>query len=396
MGTPPARSLWWVAARSGVMAAIAGAATGVVLAVLCWLPDAGVSGKPSSAIRSGLLAFLAAQHGGITVDGVPARFVPLAMMIAVAFLAWRAGRVLAEAATAARETVPRRLLLALAASAVGYTASCAVLVPLARLGTSHAPLPWTPIAALLLFTLVAGASLARGSALTGVFAARVPAVLPGAARGAAMAIAVYLGAGAVLLAGSLILHAHRVMAISGEVGGGLSGLPVLLVGALCVPNGVVAATSYLAGPGFSIGSGSAVNAFSTSHGLLPALPILGAVPDGHGANPPVLALMALTPLLAGIGAAVGVWSAVKGALLAGELTGVAMAMLTWLSGGAAGTGRLRVVGASPWQVGLAIAVPVSVLALLMLAALAGWDRVFTRPAEPVAGRVRELADAGRR
>src|ERR1700735_2970478 len=98
VGSGEARSVWWVAARSGCVAAIAGAATFVVVAVLCWLPDAGVSGRPSSAIRAGLLAFLAGQHGGIVVDGVHAGFLPLGMLLGAGVFAWRAGRTVAGAA----------------------------------------------------------------------------------------------------------------------------------------------------------------------------------------------------------------------------------------------------------------------------------------------------------
>ena len=62
------RSLVRAAAWTGGMAALTGAALGVAIAVLCWLPDAGVSGHPWSAVRAGVLGFLAVQHGGIVLD----------------------------------------------------------------------------------------------------------------------------------------------------------------------------------------------------------------------------------------------------------------------------------------------------------------------------------------
>ena len=52
-----------------------------------------------------------------------------------------------------------------------------------------------------------------------------------------------------------------------------------------------------------------------------------------------------------------------------------MAFLAWLGGGAVGTGRLRTVGASPWQVGLAVAGEVAAVALLFVAAHAVWQRL---------------------
>jgi hypothetical protein len=179
------------------------------------------------------------------------------------------------------------------------------------------------------------------------------------------------------------LHAHRVVDISRQVGGGLSGLPILVIDLLCAPNAAVAGSAYLAGPGFAVGQGTTVNAFSASHGVLPALPILGAVPDGHGANPLVLALMSLVPLLAAVGVARAVrragvagWLRQLGfAALSGAFAGVLMAIAAWLGGGSAGAGRLRVVGASPWKVGFAIAIVVAVLSVLAVAVLAAWDRL---------------------
>jgi hypothetical protein len=64
------RSIWWVSARSGFSAALAGLAASLVVVVICWLPDAGVSGRPTSAIKAGILAFLTAQGGGLTLNGV--------------------------------------------------------------------------------------------------------------------------------------------------------------------------------------------------------------------------------------------------------------------------------------------------------------------------------------
>ncbi len=242
-----------------------------------------------------------------------------------------------------------------------------------------------PVAAFLLFLVVAGAAVAS----------LVPIELPpasiAAARGAVSAAALYLASGALLVAGSLIVHAHRVIDISREVGGGLSGLPILVISLLCAPNAAIAGVAYLAGPGFAVGHGTTVNAFSTSHGVLPALPVLGAVPDGHGANVVVLALMGLVALL---GAAVvvravrravqsGFWSQLRGAASSAAMTGLILAIATWLGGGSAGTGRLSVVGASPWQVGIAVAAVVAVLASLGVVVLSAWDWLV--PPRPATG-----------
>jgi hypothetical protein len=381
-----ASSPWWAAARSGFSAALAGIAAAVVVVVVCWLPDAGVSGHPMSAIKAGLLSFLAGQGGGITVDGVSAGFLPLGVMLVLVLIAGRAGATLAEVVREHRlqgSVVTRALALQTAT----YTAVCIVLVPLSRLGTSHAPLLGVTVGALLLFGSVSAVSLYARTGQLDAALARLPAVVTAGLRSARAVVVVYLAAGTLLALGSVLLHAGRVMELSRQVGGGLSGFPILVAGVFSVPNAVIAGSSYLAGPGFSVGAGSSINAFSTTHGLLPAFPLLGAVPDGHGANPIVLALMALTPMVAGVAAAVlvrreGATSIVDGALavaVAALASGSAMAILAGLGGGPAGSGRLRVVGASPWQMFVFVVAAVLLVGLLGVLARALWDRFAPAP-----------------
>ena len=372
------RSIWWVSARSGFSAAAAGLAAALVVVVVCWLPDAGVSGKPTSAIKAGLIAFLDAHGGGLTLNGVAVGFVPLIMTVAIGIIAWRAGRTLAEAA--ADRSDPRELLRVLGAQTLSYTACCAVLVPFARLGTTHVSIFPTILAVIVVFGLISGCAFAKGTALGDEIVERLPDDVIRGAKGAAGSVCCYLFAGSLLTLGSLILHAGRVMDLSRQVGGGLSGFPIMVLGAVSVPNAVVAGSSYLAGPGFAVGSGTSVNAFSTSHGLLPAFPLLGAVPDGDGAGPVVITLMALTALGAGTiaaalvrrGGALGLRSWCTGVAIAAASTGVAMAVLAWLAGGSAGPGRLHVVGASPWKLGLATAATVGVVGELVVLGCWGW------------------------
>src|SRR3954451_9843985 len=90
-----ARSLWKAAVWTGVGAAVVCAVVALVVVAVCWLPvsgDAGTGGNhANSTIRAGLLTFLAALHGGVTVDGNFAAWLPLGMLIAVGVTAWRAG-----------------------------------------------------------------------------------------------------------------------------------------------------------------------------------------------------------------------------------------------------------------------------------------------------------------
>lgn len=378
------------AAWTGAFAAAAGAVLGAVVGLLCWLPDAGVSGHPVSAVKGGVLGFLAAQHGGLTLDGVPIGLAPLLGLIVVALLAWRAGTTLAEVAGQLRERRPRALVGAGALQALTFAAACLIVVPFSALGTTSAqPIP-VAVAAFVLFGSVTLIALLRGR-----LALVVPAHVLAGLRGAAGALVVYVGAGAVLVAGSLVLHASTATQMSRQVGGGISGVPILVLGVLCAPNAAVAGAAYIAGPGFAVGAGTTFTAFSTGHGLLPAFPLLAALPTGHGAPPVVLAWMAVSVLTAGLVAArlAARRDGVRAVAVAAGAAGCGMALLAWLGGGAVGTGRLHTVGASPWLTGLAVAGEIATVALGYLAGRAIRERIVSRPA-PDRQAEPELAGVG--
>jgi len=375
-GVPEAatRSLWRAAAWTGALAAVLGAGLGVVVAVLCWLPQAGVTGRPVSVLRAGLVAFLAAQHGGLTVAGVGASFVPLGMTALAVALLWRAGRVLAELATRLGERRVRVLAGAVALQAVAYALVCALLVPISALGSTRAGLG-SVLAGAVLAGCAAAASLATAPPLRAGVRRRLGGAVAAGLRAGAAAVVTYLAGGAVLLAGSLVAHAHRVTELSRMVGGGVSGWPVLVLTLLTAPNGVIAGSAYLAGPGFAVGSGTSVGPLRTAHGTLPAFPLLGALPDGHGASALGWAVIALTVFGAGLAATVVVVRrrpdrVARAAAVAVVTAGVAMLVLAWAAGGALGVDRLRTVGPSPWRVAGMVAGQVAVLMAVLLGARA--------------------------
>ncbi|PZS13802.1 MAG: hypothetical protein DLM57_15825 [Pseudonocardiales bacterium] len=369
------RSLWLAAVWTGVGAAAVCVTMAMVTVAVCWLPVSGSSGHSGSAIRAGLLSFLAALHGGITVDGTAAAFLPLGMMIIVGLTAWRAGSGLADAAASLGEDDPLRLALAGATQAGSFMLACLVIVPFATLGTSSAPFVGVGLASLVLFAGTGGVAYVRSSALGDVIALQAPAATAPVVRATAAGVAVYLGSGALLVAGSLVAHAGRVEALSREVGGGWGSVPILLLGVLAAPNAVIAGAAYLAGPGFAVGSGASASAVGTAHGVLPAFPLLGAMPTGHGASGLVWWLIALTPLGAGLAVArlsapAGGWLArIRVAGAAAVTAGAVMSLLAWQGGGSIGGGRLQSVGASPWRVGAFVTVEVSVVAAAALGVL---------------------------
>jgi hypothetical protein len=239
------------------------------------------------------------------------------------------------------------------------------------------------VAGLLVFAVSGGVAFVRASPLRELVCAWLPDWAGTAVRAAAAALAVYLAAGALLVAAALVLHHERVEALSREVGGGWSGVPILLLGVLAAPNAAVAGAAYLAGPGFALGSGSGVALGSTVHGTLPAFPILGAVPSGP-ATVPAWLLAGATPFVAGAcaarvagaGASCDWRAALRNTAIAAVLVALAGFALAWQGGGSIGSGRLSAFGASPWKVGLSVAGAVAVVATATVGALAllGWWR----------------------
>jgi hypothetical protein len=378
--TAAGRSLWLAAAWTGAGTAVLSAIVSIAVVAVCWLPASAGSGSASSAIRAGMLTFLAALHGGITVDGLSAAFVPLGLTLLVGAVAWRAGCGLADAAADLDEQRPRALVRAVALQTVVFAATCGAAAHFATLGTSSVSVPAAVLAGLVLFAVSGGIAFVGTSSLGDDLADRTPDWVRRAVRAAAAGVTVYLGFGAVLVAGSLVVHHAQVETLSRQVGGGWSGLPILLLGILTAPNAVIAGSSYLAGPGFALGSGSAVSLGSTVHGTLPAFPLLGAVPSGP-ASPSVWLLAVAAPLVAGWSAARVVRGGSRWLLqlrdlgLGAALAAVVAFVLAWQGGGAVGSGRLHAVGASPWQFALALGgglAVASTAALGVLAALAWW------------------------
>ena len=389
----PDRSLWRAAVWTGVGAAAVCATAAVIAVAVCWLPGAGASGHTVSAVRAGLLTFLAALHGGVTVDGSSAQFLPLGLTLCAGAVCWRAGSGLAGVAGDLGEHDVRRLVVAALLQAGSFTAAALLTMPFATLGSSSAPLFGVAVAGPVVFLASGGVAFVRGGPLRARVRDAIPETVRVAVRAAAAAAAVYLGAAALLVAGSLAVHAGRAMEISRQLGGGWSGVPVLVLGVLGAPNAVIAAVAYLLGPGFAVGAGSTVGLSGAAHGVVPAFPLLAALPQ-HRAGALVLGVAVVVALAAGAAAAAVLWRDVAGrarwtgAAATAAVLGSVLFLLAWQGGGGIGTGRLRVVGASPWRTGgyglaaVAISTVVGLAARWALGRFDRWEDWSRRPDLP--------------
>ena len=188
-----------------------------------------------------------------------------------------------------------------------------------------------------------------------VFALRV------AATGGAGAVAIMLVISAITVAIMIGVSYARVISLFEAVQSGILGGVALTIAQLAfIPNLVIWATSWFVGPGFALGTGSAVSPLGTDLGPLPAIPLLGALPTSPlafgyvGLLVPVLAgflaAIMLRPRLAREGVEGPLMSAAAGMGM-GLVGGIMLGALAWISSGSAGPGRLSDVGSSWLLVG---------------------------------------------
>ena len=143
---------------------------------------------------------------------------------------------------------------------------------------------------------------------------------------------------------------------------------------MLVPNLVLWALAYLAGPGFVVGAGSLYSAGGVLAGSLPALPLVGALPTGGGTS----SLNFCWPVaLVLVGAVAGWWlhtrlpggawwHPVLACGAAALATGVGSGLLVAFASGSAGPGRMADVGASGVVVGLTVALGAAIGLVLVV------------------------------
>ncbi|WP_019180064.1 DUF6350 family protein [Microbacterium yannicii] len=122
----------------------------------------------------------------------------------------------------------------------------------------------------------------------------VPAVV---ARGTAVVVTGLVALGAAVVAVAVFVRAGHVVALFQAGNVDAIGATVLTLAQLAyLPTLVVWGLSFAAGPGFAVGAGTSVSPAATQVGVVPGLPILGAVPES---TTPWLLLLALLPVALG-------------------------------------------------------------------------------------------------
>ncbi|SFE78477.1 hypothetical protein SAMN04488035_0509 [Flavimobilis marinus] len=202
---------------------------------------------------------------------------------------------------------------------------------------------------------------------------RVPASARLGARAGLAAVAMVVAVASLLVLAWVFMGRSRSMDVVTALDvTGFDAAALALGQSTLVPNVVLWAVSWVAGPGFAVGSGSHFAPTDVVMGPMPVFPILGAMPAeslpgafwllGPAA---VAAAGALAALL--VRRAAERWRDVGLAgLTIGLTAGASTAVLMDLAGGSAGPGRMAEIGADPLVVGLVVGGEVAVGALLLL------------------------------
>jgi hypothetical protein len=379
----PTRPMLMAGGRAALAAAGSGFALLVLITLVGWItaPHVGVGSGLPGVLRSAGILWLVAHHVEITVRGVGrVGLLPLGLVLLPGALIERAGRWLTHEGHVRRLRHVWHAALAIALPYALFTAAVAV----GSQTRVAAPSLWQAVVMGFLIAFVAGGfGAARGLApwrkLAGLLPPRSRSVILGMVASLAMVTA----AGAILSAASLVLHLHTYTTAVNSLNPGIFGSVLLLLAEISyLPNAVIWSVSYMLGPGFAFGIGTAVSPNGSALGAIPALPMLAGLPvSAHAAFPPWLGFFVLvTPYLAGVLAGVVtvriaptpfVEAAPLWGLLTGSLTALVIGVLAKFSGGPLGAGRLGTVGPAAAEVGVVSVLEIGVTAAVV-AGLANW------------------------
>ena len=370
-------------------------------AVLSYLPVAAVIGLARTFEGQGGLA--GAAKGGLAGwllgHGVPIGtsigrlgLAPLLLTILIVWRLDRAGLHVTRAIGARRSGRISDAVLVAFAIGLGY----ALLGSLAALAVDGRGAEVAPGRAAINFFVLGGVAAfsgaLRGTGALGRIATWMPGPVRDGVRTGLIATFFVLAAGAAVTGLSVAVGGGQAADMISAYRTGVAGQAgITLVSLAYGANAVIWAAAYLLGPGFALGTGSAVRLTEVTVGPLPTLPLLAGLPDGPMGAAGTL-LLAL-PVIAGLAAGwlltmrlvrsdrtqpdekraeakpLPPWSQVLGGgLLAGPAAGIVLGVLCRLSGGPLGNGRLAVIGPDPWQVGLLATAVVGVSAALGAAA----------------------------
>ncbi|MET9001143.1 DUF6350 family protein [Amycolatopsis sp. NPDC004169] len=238
--------------------------------------------------------WLAAHQVRLGIGGHPLGVLPLLPTLGAVALAARTASAAARRLGCRSFREARPVLLTIA----GAHAVFGLVIALCAQGSAVTANPVTAFAVPgLLAAAAAAAGLTRSCGLPDAVADRLDPLALRGLRAGALSLAVLVACGAAVFT-VVTGVSWATVADTFEPGFGTSS-GLFLLSVLYLPNAVTAALSFVTGPGFSIGP-LTVGMFGYHGGAVPAVPLLGGLPEHHAAWwPALLVLPAATGALAG-------------------------------------------------------------------------------------------------
>ncbi|GAA4478340.1 cell division protein PerM [Microbacterium panaciterrae] len=313
-----------------------------------------------------------------------ARFVlsvpPLLLLAFTAFFAARSGRRAALSGSWITGVVSGTVVFAVISGLAALTGRFAMLATPLPLAILFPPL-------VFLCGALAGAMATAWSEGDGGIIDRIQDALDGLShwahvpgdivRGASAALAGVIGAAGLAVAVAALVRGGQVVALFESLRADALGVVVIGLAQLAyLPTLLAWGIAWIAGPGFAIGTGTAVSPAGTVLGVVPGAPMLGLVPDNSS---PWFLIVVLVPIAAGAfagwlirsrqvsaGIESGVMPRLAIALGIAVLAAAGGALLAALSSGSLGPGRLVHAGPEAGPVALALGLEVLVGAGILL------------------------------
>ena len=372
--------LWLGSALAGASAALVSMLIIALPGILAWVASPQSTVQWSRALSVGSCIWLLANGARLSSGPATISLTPLLLSVVPLVVATMAARRILLQLDDER---PRRLKgwgglrRDVAEAGLIFTGSYAAIGLVVALASAGAPLrasvPGSAVGTTVVGTvsvLIALAMEFRGQIgsvapdLAGFLEARVPIHLRRAIGPGLWGAFAIFGAGLALSLIMLVMNLGRIGRLYDALGADPVGTVMLSLGQLMVlPNVALWAASWLAGPGFGLGAGTAITWSQSNPGLLPLIPGLGAVP-APGPLPAGLWLSVLVPVAAGalVGRrALGVlarlssWQAkAETAALACLVAALVLTVVTALAGGSLGAARLSGLGAPSLVFGAAV------------------------------------------
>lgn len=324
------------------------------IALLAWATAGSATGNTGDPLRAALWIWIGAHSIpfdlSLPPSGLPGylSYLPLGALI-FPILAIRNG----VARTIERLDHDTSLVApARAVFAIGYTLF-ALAASLFSKTESIRPVWYFALIYVLPFTLLCAATVGRRVALGQgfLYGSRI--------------IALLLGLSAIVFGILLLVNISMVKNLTTVLQPGIfGGLLLLLLNILYIPNAIVSTLAYFSGVGFAVGSGTLVSPTSFTLNKIPAMPLLGALPEGKL----LIALIGVLFIVAA-GALLATWtiSISQRVLMQSLIVAVLLAAFVGYSGsGALITDAMSAVGVSPWKFTVAIAAQLGLGAVLAL------------------------------